>query len=398
MLILSAFWFFPVSASSELFVSPGGANDGPCNSQAPCTYSRAEQLAQAGDTITFLPGVYGAINVGKDGLLLRGKDAIVDTTAQNGIRVARNNVTIRGFVVQRTWSHAVLVTGRNVIVEGVTIRESVRQNANVGSNDLISSCRGNTSWGSGIKAQLGAQDVVFRGNTVHNNCGEGIAVTRGINALVENNIVYDNFSVNIYIDNSTNVVAYKNKTWCHDPRFYRNNNPARGIMLGIENYSGWGNQMRDILIAENYIERCGGIRLYAESGYTLGPNVVIRDNLFHNVPTPYVNVPGAEVYNNVAYTTPTPTPDEPTATLTQEIVTLLPPTNTITPTWTPTFTSLPTWTNEPTPTPTWLPTSTQTPTSTPEPTQTQTQEPTPTDLCATFYWEDISITICRVKP
>ena len=62
---------------------------------------------------------------------------------------------------------------------------------------------------------------VARGNVVHMNGGEGILTygTRGAQpsgeALVERNVVFDNWSVNIYFDNQPGNVARDNFVFNH---------------------------------------------------------------------------------------------------------------------------------------------------------------------------------------
>lgn len=75
------------------------------------------------------------------------------------------------------------------------------QNNRVWLSNLVNSNR-NSNWGSGIKVRVGGDNALIEGNTVYHNYGEGIAVTRGIGCVVRNNHVFDNFAVQIYIDNS----------------------------------------------------------------------------------------------------------------------------------------------------------------------------------------------------
>ena len=363
------------SSAGEVFVSPSGNDNNTCTATMPCkTQARAEQVVPAGGSVIYLEGVYPPFIIRKSGIVVEGRGAVVDGILSGGnlgIQVPStvSNVTIRGFGVTRSRSHGIHVQGTNVIVENNRVFQNILENANV-SNGVITSCK-NTGWGSAIKVAVGGKNTTIRNNEVFQNCGEGIAVTRGAGALVTGNITYDNFAVNLYTDNSFDVVMRGNMSYCQDTRFYRSGSPARGVLLGIENYSGWGNQARDILIEQNFIRGCGGIRLYAESGYTLGANVVIRDNVFQNVPTPFVNVAGAITSGNISGT-PTPsgatnTPAPPTATRTPTII----------PSRTPT--AIP-------------PTITRTPTVIPSMTPTPFVVPT---ICATFEWQDVWLKICK---
>ena len=219
------------------------------------------------------------------------------------LTVKGNYVTVSNVVASGCSSHGILVTGKNVTIMNSLVYGNVTENG-------TGPCPGTGSWGSGIKGAVGAENLTVRGNTVYNNCGEGIAFTRVVGGLAEGNTVYDNFSVNIYIDNSNGVTVSDNKTTCIDTKYFRNGSPARGITLAAENYSGWGFQFHDVLVERNLIEKCGGPRWYAPSFPTgQGTNVTVRDNLFSGVPSPLVALPAwVTVSNNVAVGTPTAVP------------------------------------------------------------------------------------------
>jgi hypothetical protein len=116
-------------------------------------------------------------------------------------------------------------------------------------------CRGTGGWGSAIKIMLGADDVIVRGNKVYENCGEGIGVTRGLNILIDSNTVRDNYSVNIYLDNSPYSIAQYNTVSCTGI-YLRNGLRPNGIVLAEEIYSGWGAQRHDNKVLNNTVSGC----------------------------------------------------------------------------------------------------------------------------------------------
>lgn len=246
-----------------------------------------------------------------DPVIVNGNGATIQCLKIAGQYIEVNNVTVTG-----RSSHGVLITGKHVTFQDSRVFGNVTENG-------TAKCSGSGSWGSGVKVQIGGEDVTIRNNTVYNNCGEGIAATRGIGVVIENNTVYDNFSVNVYIDNSPNSNASGNIIYnTTDARYYRNNAPAVCVLLGTENYTGWGNQLTNVTVEGNTVKDCPkGIRFYGEVGGIIsGANVVIRDNTFINVPAPQVNVPGAIVGTPTGVTrtptriTPTNTPLPRTAT------------------------------------------------------------------------------------
>ena len=264
-----------------------------------------------------------ASGTASDPIVIYGNGARVKCLTVKG-----NYVTVSNVVASGCSSHGILVTGKNVTIMNSLVYGNVTENG-------TGPCPGTGSWGSGIKGAVGAENLTVRGNAVYNNCGEGIAFTRVIGGLAEDNTVYDNFSVNIYVDNSNYIDILGNKTTCTDSKFYRNGSPARGITLAAENYSGWGFQFHDVLVERNYIEKCGGPRWYAPGFPTgKGTNVTVRDNLFSGVPAPLVALPTwVTVSNNVAVGTPTAGPTlTPTLTATPAPPTATKAPATVTPT------------------------------------------------------------------
>ncbi len=255
------------------------------------------------------------------------------------LRLTGRHIVARDFVVSGCNSHGVLITGKDIVFQDSVVFDTVRENVDRSGG-----------WGSGVKVQLGGENITIRGNWVYENHGEGIAATRGRNVLIEGNLVHDNYSVNLYLDNSPNTTARNNRvTNTGKTSFYRNGNPAQCILLGTENYSGWGNQFHDVLVEGNYIYNCyRGIRFYGENGMTIpaGSNVRVVNNYFSNTTQPWISLPSSVlVSGNVAGTPPpdgvptvTPAPPPPSRTPTS---TGIVPTVTRTPTATRTQTSIP---------------------------------------------------------
>lgn len=227
------------------------------------------------------------------------------------IEVTGDYVDVTRCEVVGSQAFGIVVWGKHVDVYDNIVRDGVNQNRNPAGSVLACA---NNGWNSGIKVArkspeniIGGEDVRIFNNVVYNNCGEGIAATRGIDVEIFNNVVYDNYSVNIYFDNSDGGVVRDNYTYCFNRAYYRNGNPAAGIALGKEYYDGWGMRLRNVLVEGNTIERCSLLRLYG-SGETSGTpsNIVIRDNVFIE-PLPYsaygpVRVVGVTPVNNMVVT------------------------------------------------------------------------------------------------
>lgn len=241
-----------------------------------------------------LVGNLGTVTISNSGTSLDYYDVDASQATIQCLKITGSYVDVTGATVTGCNSHGVLITGKNVIFENGTVYHNVTENGTV-------KCSGSGSWGSGIKVALGGENSIIRNNKSYENCGEGIAVTRGIVAEVKNNIVWDNFAANIYIDNSYTVTVTGNHSSCQNPNYYRSGAPANGILLGNESYLGWGSKLKDVLIDNNTIERCKGVRLWNPiNGVITG--IVISNNNFLNVATPFVSVQGATVINNVSLT------------------------------------------------------------------------------------------------
>lgn len=253
-----------------------------------------------------LSGSFGIVTISTSGTADDWLNVDASKATMKQLKLSGNYIHVTGGDVSGGSSHGVLITGKNIIVEGMKVHNGVTENGS-------GKCSGTGGWGSAIKVQVGGENVVIRDNDVYKNCGEGIGITRGVNVRVENNRVWDNFSVNIYMDNSPNSQAINNRVSCGNPNYFRNwppAGPARGFLIGLEYYAGWGNQMHDVLIDGNTVENCGAIRLYKDSemsGQTIS-NVTISNNFFFGVPAPFVSVAGATAFNNVAGNTGTQMP------------------------------------------------------------------------------------------
>jgi parallel beta-helix repeat protein len=154
---------------------------------------------------------------------------------------------------------------------------------NVTENGVNRKCGRASSWSSGLKVGVGAAHVTVEGNTVYYNCGEGIAVTRGVRVQVKNNTVYDNFAPNIYVDNSPYTEIRNNLVYCTGAVLRRDGTRPTGIGLGEEHYQDWGRRMHDILVSGNRIRRCGkGIGVFASHINGTYTNITITRNRVPN--------------------------------------------------------------------------------------------------------------------
>lgn len=342
LLVVSTFIFILATGSvsaADYYVATNGNDSGSGASGSPFkTITKAISVANGGDRIFVSPGLYAPFTVSKSGssgspISIIGNQARV-SGGQNGIKLSGNYINLSGFEVSDTWSHGILVTGKNIKVSKFIVRDSVNENRTNGSSSSDGKCT-STGWGSGLKVQLGGENIVFEDGSVFRNCGEGVAITRGLNVVASRLVAYDNFSVNFYIDNSKDVILQQSLSYCtDDSRFYSSSgNPARGITFGEEVYSGWGAQLGNVTVINNIISGCRSITLYqqfAEGGikgaliahntvhnlrgssygidiasYPQNQNIIVRNNIFPGT----IRVgSGSVVSNNISTTTYATTP------------------------------------------------------------------------------------------
>ena len=284
------------------------------------TIQKAANSAPAGAIVQVDAGNYGEnVNISRANLTFRANGRVITRS----IFISGNSVNLNGFEITGASGHGLNVSGINVVVENNVVHWNALANSTNGKCNATSG----GSWQSGLKLSVGADNVTVRNNQVFNNCGEGIAVTRGINSVVENNTVYDNFSANIYLDNSRDIIVRSNTVTCSDVNM-RDGSRAKGIYLGAEYYAGWGNQRRNITVLQNSISDCEyGVVLV--DGYDAGQtanitvdantilsgtyraisilssknqNVVVKNNLIFN--SIYVSHPNGVTLTNNQIITP----------------------------------------------------------------------------------------------
>ncbi len=264
--------FDETTSTATHYVSVGGSDSNAGTQAKPWrTIQKAANAAPSGAIIQVEAGNYGEnVNISRGGLTFRANGTVITRS----VFISGNNVNLAGFEITGATGHGLNVSGKSVVVENNTVHWNSLANS---ANGACKSHSGG-GWQSGIKLSVGAENVTVRNNRSFNNCGEGIAVTRGINSVVENNAVYDNFSANIYLDNSKDITVRNNTVTCSDLNM-RDGSRAKGIYLGAEYYDGWGNQRQNNYVLQNSISGCEyGIALV--DGYDAGTtaNITIDAN------------------------------------------------------------------------------------------------------------------------
>jgi parallel beta-helix repeat protein len=263
------------------YVSPTGSDSNPGTASAPFkTLSRGVSILNPGD-ILIVSGTFNEqFDISSSGtasahIKYIGKGAVIDTSSAKGIAITASYVDVSGFEVEHAVEHGLWNVGQHNIIENNIVHDSVTENGTNGNCTLISS----GGWGSGISIKFGSDDVTVRNNQSYNNCGEGLAVTRGANVVVDGNNVHDNFSVNIYIDNSHDLTVQNNTVICTNFNL-RDGNRATGIADGAESYSGWGYQRYNNYFYQNTVKDCyDGIAVWEGEVEGVTSNIQVKGNV-----------------------------------------------------------------------------------------------------------------------
>jgi hypothetical protein len=250
-------------------------------------------------------------------------------------------VTFKGLTIRGSGSNGIWGYGSHIAIESCNIKfngkaavsffagdapnfegtDNAVLTSNIYQNVLVNWPRGNNGYAEsgggwpGTLAWSGNARGIARGNIIHLNGGEGIASylpfkgnTNGI--LVEQNVVSDNWSVDVYIDNHQNAVIRNNLIYNH-PIDY---NPSTtnflyvgkpypfdqlgkfsvGIGIGDESY-GVGANLANTQVYNNIIAGVRtGILDYAEGNADAAPLHGLKNALIANntIIMPFDEFPG----------------------------------------------------------------------------------------------------------
>lgn len=184
---------------------------------------------------------------------------------RNGIYVGASTVGI---------SHDMVISGNSV-------------HNNVLENSVHTTDGG---WAAAVGVAKTERSTVTR-NKIYNNDGEGIIALRGNYFTITDNEIFDNFSVELYIDNARYVTAERNFIYSTgNTRYYRNGYAAAGIMVANETNADM-NPSSDNTIINNIVvgSRWGFYYGSFETGGGL-KNTVVAHNTFYGTQQAIVSI------------------------------------------------------------------------------------------------------------
>jgi hypothetical protein len=259
---------------------------------------------------------FGVSYVTFKGLTIRG-------SGSNGVWGYGSNVTVDSCDIKFNGKAA--VSYLNDSAAGVVNADNAVINSHAYHNNLVNWPRGNNGYmeaGGGWPGTLVWETnlrPLARGNIVHMNGGEGI-ISYGTSAghasgsaLFEQNVAYDNWSVNMYFDNQPNNVARNNYLFNHPVDTtqllyvgaYPYNSPGKFsvcLMLADEQNSsdstnGYAN-LRGTKVYNNVLAGCRiGIRDYSEGTQSVA-NHGLKDTMIVNntIVMGFNSIPNTEIF------------------------------------------------------------------------------------------------------
>jgi hypothetical protein len=226
-------------------------------------------------------------NVIIDGISTRAADVGILAERLNDNAPRSTGLTIRNSEVKFAWNYGIRLDNWN---------GAVIENNNVHNNAQLNFPRDpNGIWPHAIIG-YDTSDVIVKGNRIHNNNGEGVGPYIGSDRWqILNNIIYDNWSVNVYVDTDLgdvvvdgNLIYNTGKYKTHEKDFSDGIRIANEIAdLAKEDQTPG---IYNIRVTNNVIAGTnGGIRSFAYEG---GPSYLLNSVIANNTIGPLV--PGSE--------------------------------------------------------------------------------------------------------
>lgn len=295
------------------------------------TYVEAVSITQSGNsenliTVKAYPGEKPVIDgrAGVDCLNCGLPDAtLARTDSKTGrafnwaplVGIQGDYIILEGFVVKRSIGRGIVVWRNDSKLSGVTLKNNqILDSRNAGillegntENVLIEN---NVIWHSGSYAPWvdgrsaseldwpgalsvkGGNYVTVRENTIFENWAEGILIDTNSgnskNIIVEDNVVYDNFALQIYIHRVENMTVQRNLTYhTNDPDWRRGDNPSHCIVVNNEVFDGNNIITNNIDIVNNIAAGCQqNFAVWGNEGQELSSeNFLVAHNAFVNAVT-----------------------------------------------------------------------------------------------------------------
>jgi len=195
------------------------------------------------------------------------------------VAISGNFVLLDGFEIQRSAGRGIVISRSGGRPNAVWLRNNkIHDNRDAGvlvhyadnvivernqvwaSGDVAPYARGASqlNWPVAVSGRT-TNNTIYRGNRIFNNWGEGLdSGVDSNNVLVEDNQIYDNFALQLYIHRTNAAFVQRNLIYCTgDSRFLRGNNVPPGIVLNNEKAFDSNGLANNITIINNIVAGCG---------------------------------------------------------------------------------------------------------------------------------------------
>lgn len=328
----------------QYVVALNGNDDNPGTFAQPWrTIQHALEAAHAGDTICVRTGIYTEAiqmqNSGAPGRLITlmacpGERPIIDgqyllpSPTRTGwakcnqqvappkcfhwlplVGIAGDYILFDGFEIRHSAGRGLVVARPNGRPTAITIRNTrIHDQRNAGvllhnadnitftdnvvwhSGDYATADRTATdlNWPVAVSGRA-THNVSYRNNRIFNNWGEGLDTgVDSVNVLVENNEIYDNFALQLYIHRTQDALIQRNLIYCTNaPDFQRNGDIPTGIVVNNEQQFAANALVNEVSILHNVVVGCHqNIGVWAGGDAQYGvENLVIAHNTLVNATT-----------------------------------------------------------------------------------------------------------------
>jgi hypothetical protein len=339
-------------AATTYYVSPTGSDSNPGTKSAPfATVEKAADRVNPGDTVYVRGGRYhGVITINTSGTVespilftaFPGEKPVIDgeyslPTGEIGrcdtvdptrcfvwdalVRIRGSHIQFTGFEIVRSQGRGMIISHtkenrvHNVVVSDCSIHDTRNATLLIQDADgiLIEGCdiyhSGDyaphdrdpkvLNWPHAVTS-INSTYVIYRGNVIHNSWGEGVgAGADSSHITIENNVIYDNHALQVYVHRAKNVTIQRNLMYhTNDANFYRASEPSACLALNNEaNFEDSGT-VSDVLVYNNIMVGCKrNVAIWRSEG-TNAPveNITITNNTLVNA---FTNAPDGATGLNI---------------------------------------------------------------------------------------------------